>query len=138
MDKRILVADGHTLLRLLDKSIAPRGAIWANNPDAERWELWILPAKGVDLLSFTRAVSDARFRHRDQFIEMGESTAPMITRLLTDDHPIARALNSLYWLEGEGAHIVGSRMLDIYYVIDAILLRWTTEEAASEAAFELH
>ena len=138
MDKRILVADGHALLRLLDKTAAaPRGAMWVNNPDAGRWELWVLPAQGVDLRAFTRLVTDALLDHSDQFIEMHRGVAPMIVWMITDDHLVVPVLNDLYRLEGFGDHFLGTRKLGRWVVEDAILLRWDTEEAKTEAAFEL-
>jgi len=139
MDKSILVADGHALLRLLDKTIAaPRGAMWVNNPDAERWELWVLPAKGVDMLTFDHLVTDALIDHRNQFMELHDILAPMTVKMITDDDQITKALNSLYWLEGESMHNVGSRMFGSQFIMDAFLLRWATEEAKTEAAFELN
>lgn len=131
MDKRILVADGHALLRLLDQTrAAPRGAMWVNNPDAGRWELWILPAKGTDPIEFDDMVSDALLDHPDHFIEMHRAVAPMIVWTITDDHLVVPVLNELYRLEGYGNHFLGTRKLGRWVVEDAILLRWDTEEAA--------
>lgn len=132
MDKRILVADGHALLRLLDKTIAaPRGAMWVNNPDAGRWELWMLPAKAVDLITFEDLVTDALMDHPDQFVEMHRAIAPMIVWMITDSHPVVPVLNELYRLDGFGNYFVGTRRLGPWVVEDAILLRWATEEAAT-------
>ena len=139
MDKRILVADGHALLRLLDNTeAAPRGAMWVNNPDARRWELWTLPAKGIDPIEFDDLVTDALMDHPDHFIEMHRAVTPMIVWTITDDHLVVPVLNELYRLEGLGEHVIGTRRLGPWFVEDAILLRWATEEARSEAAFELN
>lgn len=139
MDKRTLVADGHALLRLLDETMAaPRGAIWVNNPDAGRWELWVLPAKAMDPRAFDRMVIDALMDHSDRFIDMHRGITPMTVWMIDDTHPAVPALNRIYWLEGLGEHFVGTRRLDTCIVEDAILLRWATEEARSEAAFELN
>lgn len=139
MDKSILVADGHTLLRLLDETVAaPRGAMWVNNPDTGRWELWVLPAQGVDMLTFDYLVIDILMDHRTRFRELHDILAPMTVRMITDDDQVTKALNSLYWLEGESMHNVGSRMLGSSFITNAFLLRWATEEAKTEAAFELN
>lgn len=138
MDKRILVADGHALLRLLDETVAaPRGAMWVNNPDAGRWELWVLPAKGIDPVEFDGMVTDALMDHPDHFIEIHRAVAPMIVWTITDDHLVVPVLNDLYRLEGLGEHFLGTRRLGRWVVEDAILLRWDTEQARTEAAFEL-
>lgn len=132
MDKRILVADGHALLRLLDKTEAvPRGAMWVNNPDAGRWELWMLPAKGIDPIEFDDLVTDALMDHPELFIEMQGTLAPMIVWTITDDHLAVPALNELYRLDGFGNYYLGTRRLGPWIVEDAILLRWATDEAAT-------
>jgi len=134
-----LVADGHALLRLLDETVAaPRGAIWVNNPDAGRWELWVLPAKATAPLAFDRMVTDALLDHSEQFIDMHKGITSMSVWMINDSHPAVPALNRIYWLEGLGEHFIGTRRLDTCIVEDAILLRWSTEEARSEAAFELN
>lgn len=138
MDKGILVADGHALLRLLDKTIAaPRGAMWVNTLDSERWQLLVLPAKGIDEITFSRLVTDALFDHCSQFTEMHDMPSSLSVKMISDDDQITKALNSLYWLEGESMHNVGSRMLGSHFIANAILLRWATEEAETEAVFEL-
>lgn len=92
----------------------------------------------TDPLAFDRMVTDALLDHSDQFIDMHRGITPVTVWMIDDSHPAVPALNGIYWLEGFGEHFVGTRRLNSYIVEDAILLRWATEEARSEAAFELN
>ncbi|MGK2285368.1 hypothetical protein [Pedomonas sp. V897] len=132
MDKRVLVADSHTLLRLLDQTeAAPRGALLEYNSCAARWELWVLPARNVDARSFDRRVYEALRHHREQFLEMRLGLSPVIVRVLPESHSLVPALNDLYRLEGLGCRVLGTRRLGEWIVENAILLRWATEESVN-------
>ena len=111
--------------------------MWVNTLDSERWQLLVLPAKGIDEITFSRLVTDALFDHCSQFTEMHDMPSSLSVKMISDDDQITKALNSLYWLEGESMHNVGSRMLGSHFIANAILLRWATEEAETEAVFEL-
>ena len=115
------VAAGKKLVQFLDNTgIRPRVALWVHEREADRWRLWIVPAKEqTDQREFYRQVVDVVSKHRAELSGLEASD----TELISDSHPAIQGLGKFIRVE-DGAEIrFASSVFNGYFLPDAIILR---------------
>ena len=121
MDQGILVADGKTLIQLMDKAgMTPRAALWVYSSDTDSWKLWVVPdisvgSKEEFYRRLARVISDNRACLPEFDIGKVEYKAA--------DHPVVRGMTSAIRVEGLGQVRMTNNMLNGVYLPDGIVLR---------------
>lgn len=122
MDKDILVASGHALVKRLDETaVKPRAAMWVHNPDTDIWRLWIVGQKGTKEPEFFRIVADAISKNRADFPGLDISSV----ELVDDSHPAINGIGRMMRIDGLSSAYVSNNTMNGFFLPDGIILRMT-------------
>jgi hypothetical protein len=120
MDQSKLVENGHNLVDETSKSgIAPRGAMWVHNTDADVWRLWIVPSKSLtDKREFYRRIAELITKNPDLFKDFDAGDVEMIP----DTHPAILGVSRMLRVKGRSSAYLKNNMVNGFYIPDGIVL----------------
>ncbi|MGE7368030.1 hypothetical protein ACQKKX_03035 [Neorhizobium sp. NPDC001467] len=121
MDKELLVAAGHEMVRALDHgSIKPKAALWVYSADTDIWKLWVVPGeKKTDKMEFYREVADAITKNRDRMHGIDISAIEMVP----DDSPVIQGMKFFMKMPGLGSASMSNNTVNGVYIPDGVVLR---------------
>jgi hypothetical protein len=121
MDKELLVAAGHEIVRALDKrSVKPKAALWVHSSDVDSWKLWLVPTgKTPDKMAFYREVADTIAKNRDKMHGIDISAVEMVP----EDSPVIQGMKFVLRMPGLGSAFMSNNTFNGAYIPDGIVLR---------------